>query len=177
MKRNLFYPLISITLTVIILASCGLFDDLIDFSFTTGYEEIPFSVNPSAAGQYTFVEKIIQSDIESEIEENGGNIANLKDINIKEAKLEMLTPGQNLDAFEWVEVYIKTQNHNEILIGSVQNIGSGLLRVDFTLTEESLKDILEEEEYTARVVGYLSEEVTTTLDLVVKIKYEVEVGS
>jgi len=177
MKRNLLYPLVSFALTVVILASCELFGDLIDFSFTTGNEEIPFSVNPSSPGQYTFIEKIIQSDIESEIEENGGNITNLKDITIKEAKLEMLTPGQNLDAFEWVEVYIKTQNHDEILVGSVQNIGNGLLRIDFTLTEVSLEDILKEEEYTARVVGYLSEEVTTTLDLVVKIKYKVEVGS
>ncbi len=176
MKRTLIYSLVSFALTAIILISCDLFGDLIDLSFTTGYEEIPFSVDPSSAGEYTFVEKVLKSDIEAEVNENGGNIADLKDIKINEAKLEMLTPGQNLDAFEWVKVYISAEGHAEMLVAWALQIGNGLVLADLTLTEESLKELLEEEEYVVRVVGYLSEDVTVKLDLMVKAKYKVDVG-
>lgn len=133
-------------------------------------------MNPLEAGLYTFVEKILQSDIQAEIEENGGSIDNLRDITIKEAKLEMLTPGQNLDAFESVRVYIESENHDEMLIGSVENINDGRLQVNLNVTEESLKEILEDEEYIVRVGGVLSDDVETILDLAVKIKYKVKVG-
>ena len=177
MKRTIFYSLTSFAALAIVLASCELFNDLIDFSFTTGYEEVPFSVDPSAAGEYTFTEKVLKSDIEAEIKENGGDIANLKDITIKEAKLEMLTPGQNLDAFDWIKVYVKTANHPEIMVASVENISNGLLSVDMALSDESLKELLKEDEYTVTVIGALGEDVTVKLDLVVKIKYKVEVGA
>ena len=133
-------------------------------------------MNPLEAGLYRFVEKILQSDIQAEIEENGGSIDNLRDITIKEAKLEMLTPGQNLDAFESVRVYIESENHDEMLIGSVENINDGRLQVNLNVTEESLKEILEDEEYIVRVGGVLSDDVETILDLAVKIKYKVKVG-
>ena len=177
MKRNLFYRIIGFSLIAILLTSCEWFNDLIDFSFTTGYKEIPFSVDPSSAGEYTFIEKVLKSDIEAEVEENGGDIGNLKDIKIEEARLEMLTPSQNLDAFDKIEVFIKSANHPEILLASAENIANGLLMVNLTLTEESLKEFLEEDEYTIKVKGILSEDVTTKLDLVVKIKYKVEVGA
>jgi len=177
MKRKLIYPLIVFAALVVSIASCELFDNLLDFSFTTGYEEIPFTVNPSDAGEYTFVEKLLQSDIEAEIEENGGDISNLKNVTIEEAILEIVTPGQDLDPFEWVEVYVSTENLTDILVGSVHNINNGLLSVNLDLTDESLKEILMEEEYVVTVIGSLGEDLLVAVDLVVKLKYKVEVGS
>lgn len=176
MKRQLLLPLAGFVLFMISMVSCDILNDLVDLTFTTHEKTIEFTVNPLEAGLYTFVEKILQSDIQAEIEENGGSIDNLRDITIKEAKLEMLTPGQNLDAFESVRVYIESENHDEMLIGSVENINDGRLQVNLNVTEESLKEILEDEEYIVRVGGVLSDDVETILDLAVKIKYKVKVG-
>ena len=177
MKRTFIFSLCVSAILAISMTSCEWFESMFDFSFTTGYEEIPFTVDPSNAGEYTFVEELMQSELEAEIEENGGDISNLKDVTIKEAVLEVLTPGQNLDAFEWIEVYVSTQNHSDILVGSVQNISNGLLSVDLELTDESLKEILQEEEYIVTVIGSLGEDLLVEVDLVVKVKYEVEVGA
>jgi hypothetical protein len=177
MKRSLLFPFISFAFLAVSMTACEWFNSLLDFSFTTGYEEIPFTVDPSAAGEYTFVEKVMQSDLEAEIQDHGGDISNLQNVTIKEAVLGVLTPGQNLDAFEWIEVYVSTQNHPEVLVGSVHNISNGLLSVDLELTDESLKEILQEEEYIVKVIGSLGEDLLVAVDLVVKIKYEVEVGA
>lgn len=177
MKRTHKHLLFSLTLIIIIMVSCDLFNDLIDFSFVSDEVEIGFTVNPSEAGEYTFVEKIMQSDIEAEIQENGGQMVDLKNVTVEEARLEMLTTGENLDAFNRAEVFIKSDSQPEIMIGSVENIGDGLLSVDFVITDASVLQFLEDEEYTVRVAGYLGEDILTTVDLAVYVRYKVEVGS
>ena len=176
MKRQFLTSLSVFALLMISMGSCEVLNDLVDLTFTTHEKTIDFTVNPTEAGPHTFVERILQSDIQAEIEENGGSMDNLRDITIKEARLEMITPGQNLDPFESVKVYIKSENHAEVLVGSVENINNGQLQVNLNVTGESLMDILQDEEYTVRVEGVLSDEIVTILELAVKIKYEVKVG-
>ena len=176
MKRQFLTPMAVFTLLMISMSSCDILNDLVDLTFTTHEKTIDFTVNPTEAGPHTFVERILQSDIQAEIEENGGSMDNLRDITIKEAELEMVTPGQNLDPFESVRVYIKSENHAEVLVGSVENINDGQLQVNLNVTEESLMEILQDDEYTVRVEGVLSDDIVTILELVVKIKYEVKVG-
>jgi hypothetical protein len=158
------------------MGSCDKVNDLLDISFTTDYVEATFTVNPSDAGEYTFTETVMQSDLQQEISDNGGSIGNLKEVTIEEATLEVVSPGKNLDAFSWVEVYVSTPTIAEAMVASIETIPDGQTSVALQLSEEDLKNLLEEDEYTVRVVGELDEPITESIDLKIKIKYDVVVG-
>jgi hypothetical protein len=159
------------------MVSCGLVEDLLDVSFTTGYDEVSFTVNPSDAGEYLFTEEYLQSDLEQEIADEGGDINNLKEVTINEAILEVVTAGKNLDPFDWVEVYISTPSIDEVMVASAEVIANGQVSVELQIAGDDLKNILEEEEYTVRVVGELGESIDEAIDLLIKIKYDVVVGA
>jgi len=177
MKRISITGLIMAAMLAGTMVSCEQVEDLIDISFTTGYDEVSFTVNPTNAGEYLFTEEYIQSDLEQEIEDNGGNIDNLKEVTINEAILEVVSAGKNLDPFDWVEVYISTPSIAEVMVASAEVIASGQVSVELQIAGDDLKNILEEEEYTVRVVGELGESIDEAIDLVIKIKYNVTVGA
>jgi hypothetical protein len=157
------------------LSSCELVKDLLDINFKTGYKEVPFTVNPDKAGDYKFVEKYIQSDLQKEIEDNGGNISNLKDVKVNKAELEVVSAGRNLDEFEWVEVYVSTPNIPTTLVASVETINNGETLIDLNVKPTSLNDILAEDQYTVTVIGGLDQDLKESIDLVVRLMYEVTV--
>jgi hypothetical protein len=150
--------------------------DLLDITFTTGNEELNFTVNPSDAGEYVFAESIMQTDLRQEIEDHGGSIDNLKNVTVNEAILTVLTSGKNLDPFSWIEVYVSTPNVNELMIASVYSIPSGSTTITLQLSDEELKVLVEEEEYTIRVIGELNEATPEAINFSLKLKYDVMVG-
>jgi hypothetical protein len=155
-----------------LMSSC----ELLDITFTSGYEELNFTVNPSDAGEYVFAESMMQTDLRQEIEDHGGSIDNLKGVTVNEATLTVLTSGKNLDPFTWIEVYISTPTLSEILIASVNSIPSGSTTLTLQIPDEELKIIAEEGEYTVRVVGELGQAIPEAIDFTLKIKYDVKVG-
>jgi hypothetical protein len=76
-----------------------------------------------------------------------------------------------------VEVYISTPSIAEVMVASAEVIASGQVSVELQIAGDDLKNILEEEEYTVRVVGELGESIDEAIDLVIKIKYNVTVGT
>lgn len=171
MKRSIYFLLTGFVF-LCLMNSC----ELLDITFTTGDDEITFTVNPSEAGEYVLTEELLQSELKQEIEDHGGNMDNLKQVTVNEAVLNVLTAGKNLNPFEWVEVYISTPNISEKLIASVSSIPDGTTSIALQLSGEDLKALVEEEEYTIRVVGELGESIDEAIDCVLKIKYDVEVG-
>ena len=89
--------------------------------------------------------------------------------------LMIQTAGVTFDPFEWIQVFIGTAEVPEVLIGSVTLSANGLVEVTLDVTNEDLTDIMEADEYTVRVVGYLSEELTIPVDMRLRVKYHVVV--
>lgn len=175
MKKTM-YQLIALSLVIVLgLSSCELLEDLLDINFKTGYKDVPFTVDPELAGLYNFVEKYIQSDLKKEIEENGGDISNLQNVEVNKAQIEVVSAGRNLDPFSWVEVYLSTPNTEEKLVASatISNTGETLINLDVETV--SLNEILAEEEYKVTVKGELDQDLKEAIDLVVRLMYEVTV--
>jgi len=155
--------------------SCEWFDGLVNITFETDYVDIDFTVNPNTAGEHELAEKVLQSDIEQQIEEHGGNAVNLDEIRVYDATLSIETEGVTFDAFNWVEVYISAEGAEEILIGTATITETGLLSVDLDITEEDLSDIIDAESYNVRIVGSLAEELVAAVDMLLRIRYQVVV--
>jgi hypothetical protein len=164
-----------VLMVVFVLSSCDLVKDLLDINFTTGYKDVPFTVDTEEAGEHKLVEKYIQSDLKKEIEDNGGDISNLQNVEVDKAQLEVQSPGRNLDPFSWVKVYLSTPNIPTKLVASVASIGVGETLINLDIEPISLNDILEEEEYIVTVVGELDQDLKDPIDLVVRLMYEVTV--
>jgi len=153
-----------------------MFGDLLQISFSTDYQEVSFTVNPSEAGEYTLVEKVIQSDINEEIEANGGNVANLESVILEEVILEVITDGKNLDPLSSLQVFISAPSVPEVLIASANNIADGAESVVFTIPSQELKSFLEGDEYTVRMTGILVESISEEIAMKLKFRFKVTVG-
>jgi hypothetical protein len=176
MKRSLLSLSFMIALILGIAVSCDLFDNVLDINFDTDYVDVTFTVNPSEAGPYTFTQEVIQSDLQQQIEDNGGSIGNLKDVNIKEIVIEVASAEKNLNAFDQFDVFMSATAINEIKVASVGNIPDGATSAVLQIEQSDVKKFLNEEEYTIRISGELGEAITEPIDMVAKIKYEVTVG-
>lgn len=159
-----------------LLSSCEFLEDLVDIEFTTGYEELYITINPSEAGDYVFHETYIKSELEAKIKDHGGSIENLKEVKVNDITLEILSGEPDFSAFDHVEVHVSTANHSNVLIGSAVNIVEDVISINLDASEEDLKSILEEDEYLVVVSGALDKEITESTELVLRIDYTVVVG-
>jgi hypothetical protein len=176
MKKNHIYLFGLTIIASALFSSCEIVKDLVDIEFDTGYKEIHITINPSSAGPYLFSQEYIKSDIEQEIEDNGGDISNLKEVHVNDISLKVVSGEPDLSAFDFVEVHVSTPGQGDVLIGSAYNIIADQIAVQLDATEDDLKNILEEEEYLLEVSGALDKEIAQTTELVLKINYSVVVG-
>jgi hypothetical protein len=176
MKRSLLSLSFMIALLLGITVSCDLFDNVLDINFDTDYVEVTFTVNPSEAGPYTFTQEILQSDLQQQIEDNGGSIGNLKSVNIKEVVIEVASAGRDLNAFDQFDVFMSAASIDEIKVASVGTIPDGATSAALQIEQSDVKKFLNEDEYTVKISGELGEAITEPINLVAKIKYEVTVG-
>ncbi|MBN1598322.1 MAG: hypothetical protein JW894_08510 [Bacteroidales bacterium] len=158
--------------TIIMVTSCDLVEKLTDFSFESGYNVIPFTVYPSDAGIYTFVDTVLMSDLEELADENGGDIDNISEATISETLLEVTDPGRTLDGFAWGEVYMSTNEQPEKLVAWGENFAVGATSVNLNVSQDDIKAMLKDDAYYIRCVGELSEDLLETIHLVIKFKYE-----
>ena len=176
MKKGIFYFTALSLLMAFGISSCDLVKDLLDINFKTGYKEVPFTVTPRSAGEYILVEHHLQSDLKQDIEDNGGDISNLNNVEVSKGQVEVVSAGMTLDPFEWVEVYLSTPNISEKLVAHASVIDDGTTLVDLNVDPISLNDILAEEEYKVVVKGNLDQDLKESIDMVVRLMYEVTVS-
>ena len=92
---------------------------------------------------------------------------------MSEAVLIIQTAGVTFDPFERIEVYVSTIDVPEVLIGSASLNPNGLVEVTLDVSDESLVEIIEADEYNVRVIGTLAEELTTEVDMRLRVSYHV----
>lgn len=177
MKKTIIYVAMLALLIAIGLSSCDLVKDLLDINFETGWKAIPFTVNPKAAGVHTFHKTYNQSDLTQDIEDNGGDISNLNNVEVSEAEVEVLSPGRTLDPFAWIEVYLRAPGDTDsslVASASVDNTGETLVSMDVETI--SLNNILAQDEYVVSIVGELDQNLEEAINMVVRLKYDVTVS-
>jgi len=176
MNKKFFLLVGTVLLAASLFTSCELIKDLVDIEFETGYTEITITINPREAGPIVFTEEYLQSELEKEIKDNGGDISNLKDVTVNEITLELVSGEPDLNALDYVNLYIGTPSLGNTLIGSVENIADNQVTVDLAVSEANLKKILSETEYLVLINGALDQDIEETTVIVVKINYSVVVS-
>jgi hypothetical protein len=176
MKKSTIYLTTLVLMIAFVLSSCDLVKDLLDINFDTSYKDIPFTVNPKNSGIYMFHKTYIQSDLKKDIEDNGGDISNLQNVEVSKGQIEVVSAGKTLDPFSWVKVYLRAPSDKDstlVASASVANTGETLVNMD--VEPISLNDILEQEEYVVSIVGELDQDLQDAIDMVVRLMYEVTV--
>ena len=176
MKKSTIYLTALMLIVAFGIASCDLVKDLLDIEFTTGWKHIPFTVSPEKAGELTYHNTYFQSDLVQEIEDNGGTIDNLSNVEVSEARVAVLSPGRSLDPFAWVEVYLRALGDTDSsLVASGNDVNNGATQIEMVVDPISLNDILAQDEYVVTILGELDQNLETEIDLEVQLKYDVTV--
>jgi hypothetical protein len=176
MKKSTFILTSLVLIVAFVLSSCDLVEDLLDINFETGWKHIPFTADPEEAGELTFHKTYIQSDLVDEIEDNGGNIDNLENVEVSEGRVAVISAGRTLDPFDWIEVYLRAPGDSDsTLIASGTDVNNGATLIDLVVETISLNDILAQDEYVVTILGELDQDLTESLDLEVQLKYDVTV--
>lgn len=176
MKQRLLFITATVVVFGALLSSCELVKNLIDIEFDTGYSEISLTINPRDAGPIVFKEDYLKSELEQEIKDNGGDMSNLRNVKVNDVTLELVSGEPDLNALDYVDVYIGTPALGNTLIGSAKNIAVNQVSVDLVVSGTDLKTILSETEYLVLINGALDQPIKDTTNLILKIKYSVIVG-
>lgn len=174
MKTNYFKIAATVIMVALLSSSCDeLLDDL-GFDITTDYYEFEITILPTLAGEQVFSEEVFPNDLDSIIDANGQNIADLNEVFVRDAKIEIMNKGEgkNFDAFASITAEGVFGNKvTELAIAN--NIQDGVDQLIFDVTDENLTEFLNEQEYQLKVKGYLDQELTDTLVVKGKIRYDV----
>lgn len=177
MKKSTYYLSALVLIIAVILSACDLVDDLLDINFETGWKFISFTVNPEEAGEITYHETYIQSDLVDEIEDNGGSINNLDNVEVSQARVAVISPGRTFDPFAWIEVYLRAPGDTDSsLVASATDENDGATLIEMVVDPISLNDILAQDEYVITILGELDQDLTDPIDLELQLKYDVTVN-
>jgi hypothetical protein len=166
-----------IIVVFLLFSGCKKIKEALQVTFTTDETEITFTVNPSPAGDYTFTQEIIQSELDQEIEDNGGDIGKIKSVKIDECIFEVVTPDRNFNEFKSIELYLKSATIAQKRVAWIDDIPSNSTSETLTISNENLQSFLEEDSYTATAKGTLDEELKVAITIKAKVKYRVTVGA
>lgn len=172
-KLNL---LILASMLMFLMSSCDWFSKILSVDFDTNSTDVSFTVDPTSAGSHQLKLEVIKSDLAQEIKDNGGDIKNLKSVQLQKATAMVISAGRNLDAFQSLDVIVRTDGQADKKVAWVDNIPQGSTSVDLSITTDELKGLIDQDQYTIIINGVLSQDLKESIDLKVSVVYHVTVG-
>jgi hypothetical protein len=162
---------------ILLFSGCNKIKDALEVTFTTDETEITFTVDPSHAGAYTFTQQIIQSELNQEIENNGGDISKIKSVKIDKCILEVVTPDRNLNEFKSFDLYLNSAKISQKRVAWIEDIPLNSTSEIISISDENLQGFLEEDMYTIVAKGTLDMDLKVAITIKAKIEYTVTVGA
>lgn len=157
--------------------SCdNLFDD-VGLSVYSGYYEIDVLVPPAEACYHEFSQNLMYTDVEDILEKEGQQGKNIKQIKVHELNLNIMEKStiENFDAVEFLCAEI-SEGTDYDTIACVFNIPDNVSTISMDIVQNNVKDYVSMEEYNIIMTGNLREELTDTLWVKGKVKYEIILG-
>ncbi len=101
----------------------------------------------------------------------------IKEIKLDELKLSITSPAAKTFSFlKTVEIYISTNNSNELLLASLDNVASTAQSISLTTTSQNLLEYVKGSSYKLRTKVVTKETVTQAIDIRADIKFNVKAG-
>jgi hypothetical protein len=157
---------------ILLFSGCDKLKDALEINFTTDEIDVTFTVNPTPAGEYSSTEEVVQSDLEQQITDNGGDVDKIKSIKIESCVLEVVTPDRTFNEFQSAELHL-----DQTKVAWIDNIPENSTSEILNFSQDNLDSFLQNETYTAVAKGTLDQELTNAITIKAKIKYSVKVSA
>ncbi len=173
MNKQKFQTVLTLLLTIIVIGGC---ENLLDFTFETDYSRVDFIVNPEEAGNYVESYKMLSTDLDSIIKEEGHNLADLESVKLHEATAEVISSGGNFDAVGSIEIIIEATGLSAITLASKSSVPDGLTFSTLDVYDGELKDYLKADSYKLTIKLFLDEDLVAPMTIRAELKYKITVG-
>ena len=156
--------LLSISLAGILSTACDeLLADLLKFN--TQWYEIDFPIEPDQIGDVVFKTDEFTVNVDSVLEANNVTRDRISSIRISDAKVTILTPGQNFDPLDRLELTLDAEGLEAKVVAWVDSIPAGDTIVELELSKEDLQEYLLLSEFKVSAGGQLNSRVEKTVDM------------
>ncbi len=173
MNKLKFETVLTLLLIIIVIGGC---ENLLDFTFETDYSSVDFIVNPEEKGNYVESYKMLSTDLDSIIKEEGHNLADLESVKLHEATAEVIEDGGNFDPVESIEIIIEATGLPAITLASKDNVPDGLTFSTLDVYTGELKDYLKADSYKLTIKLFLDEDLEESMKIRAKLKYKITLG-
>ena len=173
MNKLKFKTLLILLLTIIVIGGC---ENLLDFTFETDYSRVDFIVNPEEAGNYVESYKMLSTDLDSIIKEEGHSLADLESVKLHSATAQVISAGGNFDPVGSIDIIIEATGLPAIVLASKDNVPDGITFSTLDVYDGELKDYLKAKSYKLTIKLYLDEDLEEQMTIRAELKHKITLG-
>jgi hypothetical protein len=173
MNKLNFKTVLILLLAIIVIGGC---ENLLDFTFETDYSRVDFIVNPEEAGNYVESYKMLSTDLDSIIKEEGHDLADLESVKLHDARVEVLSAGGNFDPVGSIEIIIEATGLPAVTLASKDNVPDGLTSSTLDVYTGELKDYLKAKSYKLTIKLFLDEDLVDPMTIRAELKHKITLG-
>ena len=160
-------------LAIIVIGSC---ENLLDITIETDYSRVDFIVDPEEAGNYVESYKMLSTDLDSIVKEEGHDLADLESVKLKEATAEVISAGGNFDPVGSIAIIIEATGLPAVTLASKTSVPDGLTFSTLDVYDGELKDYLKADSYKLTIKLFLDEDLLDQMTIRAELKYKITLG-
>jgi len=161
-------------LALMVLVSCKKVDELLTFYISDSSEIVIESTISPIELPFNIPTPDITTDSEEEFSNNNTNSGLVKDVYLSSLNLNIKAPqGTTFSFLKSIKIYIRTDDSNEILLASKENIVSSASSIDLIPTQSKLDVYVKAPSYKLRTEITTREILTQDVTLECNIRFEV----
>ena len=173
MNKFKFKTVLFLLLAIIVIGGC---ENLLDINIESDYTGVVFIVDPEEAGNYAESYKMLSTNLDSIVKEEGHNLADLESVKLKEATAEVISPGKNFDAVGSIELIIEATGLPAVTLAEKMSVPDGLTFSTLDVYDGELIDYIKADSYKLTIKLYLDEDLVEQMTIRAELKYKLTLG-
>jgi len=160
-------------LLLTVLISCNKVDDLLTFNIS---DEATFTVESTALVNVPIPVPTpeVATNSSREFENNDTRADLVKDVRLNDLKLSIVSPsGKTFSFLKSIQVFISTNQNDEIVLASLDNVPSSASVIDLETTSEKLDTYVKASSYKLRTSIVTRETLTEDVEIRMKLNFTV----
>ena len=169
MFKKLFLAVVVMSAVI----GCSEVEDLLTFHFSDRTQIQIQSTSPLNL-PVEIITPTVTSSSQQQFQNNNTRADLVRDVKLEELKLTLVSPsGKTFSFLKTIRIYISSDEANEILLASLENISSSSATVELIPTTEKLDVYAKSSAYSLRTVVTTDETLTQDVDVQVDLKFRV----
>ena len=169
----MFKKLLFAVIVMSAVTGCSEVEDLLTFHFSDRTQIQIQSTSPLNL-PVELATPTVTSSSQQQFQNNNTKAELVRDVKLEELKLTLVSPsGKTFSFLKTIRIYISSDEANEILLASLENISSSLTTLELIPTTEKLDVYAKSSTYNLRTVVTTDETLTEDIDVQVDLKFRV----